>query len=105
MLAKENLNSCYGMSVTDICRPEIIFDGNWTQESPDISKQIDIYNNSKTRFLSYAWGVWVTAYTREIILTIIHEIGADYIYSDTDSIKAKKPKEYKLLLMNLTING
>ena len=98
MLAKENLNSCYGMSVTDICRPEIIFDGNWTQESPDISKQIDIYNNSKTRFLSYAWGVWVTAYTREIILTIIHKIGADYIYSDTDSIKAKKNERVQTII-------
>ena len=98
MLAKENLNSCYGMSVTDICRPEIIFDGNWTQENPDISKQIDIYNNSKTRFLSYAWGVWVTAYTREIILTIIHKIGSDYIYSDTDSIKAKKTERVQTII-------
>lgn len=104
MLAKENLNSCYGMSVTDICRPEILFNGSWTQESPDISKQIDVYNNSKTRFLSYAWGVWVTAYTREIILTNIHKIGADYIYSDTDSIKAKKTERVQNIINEFNNN-
>ena len=32
MIAKENLNSCYGMCVTDICRDEISYNKEWKAE-------------------------------------------------------------------------
>lgn len=87
MLSKELLNSCYGMMVTNIIRDEVIYNDDWDQSEVDINEKIEIYNNSKKRFISYAWGVWVTAYARYNLFTAIHECWGDYIYSDTDSIK------------------
>lgn len=86
--SKEQLNSCYGMTVTDICRDEILYeDGEWGKASPDLEESIERYNNSKTRFLFYPWGVWVTAYARRNLFSGIKACGLDYLYADTDSIK------------------
>lgn len=97
-LSKEQLNSCYGMCVTDICRKEISYDGDiWDEFDVDVEDVIDKYNKSSKRFLSYAWGVWVTAYAQYNLFTGICEFEEDYIYSDTDSIKVvnhEKHKEY-----------
>lgn len=87
MLNKGMLNSCYGMCVTDIVRDENIYDDGWSVECADIEEQIIKYNNSKNRFLFYPWGIFVTAYARYNLFTGIKEMGYDYIYSDTDSVK------------------
>ena len=88
MQAKANLNSLYGMTVTDIIRDEIFYrDGEWITEEPNLEKAIDKYNNSWSRFLFYPWGVWVTAYARVNLWTGIISAGTDYVYSDTDSLK------------------
>ncbi len=96
-IAKELLNSCYGMMVTDPCKPLIEYINNlWPDEGyrgdepePDIDygELIDKYNDDPNRFLFYAWGVWVTAYARLRLFTGITEFAWDYVYSDTDSIK------------------
>lgn len=86
--SKENLNSLYGMTVTDPCRDEIKYSSvNWTAEKPDLHEAIQKNNKSIKRFLYYPWGVWVTAYARYNLFTAITELGEDYIYSDTDSVK------------------
>lgn len=95
--AKTMLNACYGMTVTDIVRPEITYienewegEGSRKDEPPqyvNVEKLISKYNNSKSRFLFYAWGVYVTAYARRNLFLGICECGNDYVYSDTDSIK------------------
>lgn len=85
--SKEMINSCYGMAVTDIVRDMITYDNEWGKVKPDIEKTIAKYNNNKSRFLFYPWGVWVTAYARRNLFTGILEFKNDYIYSDTDSIK------------------
>lgn len=91
LINKGMLNSVYGMSVTDIVRGEILYNNDSWDKQPVtteiLEKQIDKYNQSKTRFLYYPWGVWVTAYARKNLWTGILNIGDDYIYSDTDSIK------------------
>ena len=89
MNAKEMLNSCYGMMVTDVCRTEIDYsiDGNWGKIPPIDEELIQKYNEKKTRFICYQWGVWVTAYAMRNLFTAIYELGTDYIYSDTDSVK------------------
>lgn len=93
--SKEMLNSCYGMAVTDPLRPEIIYDNDWREpREPEIDTAIDDYNNSKSRFLFYPWGVWVTAYARRNLFTGICEFGNDYIYSDTDSIKVLNARRH-----------
>lgn len=87
---KELLNSTYGMTVTDIIRPVIGYDNNeeeWTQTEPNLNEELEKYNKSKTRFLSYLWGIWITAYARKSLFYAIQAIGEDYIYSDTDSVK------------------
>lgn len=92
--AKEMVNSCYGMTVTDICRDEIVFNGEWAVEKSNKEDTLTKYNRSKNRFLFYPWGVWVTAYARKNLFTGIYSFGDDYIYSDTDSIKATNYKNH-----------
>ena len=87
MQSKENLNSMYGMSVTDIVRNKIGFDSEWYSIETDLDFEISKYNSKWGRFLFYPWGVWVTAYARRIIHKSIKSVGDDYIYSDTDSMK------------------
>ena len=87
MQSKERINACYGMTVTDICRDEIVYSNDWFNENVDIEKALESYNKSIKRFLYYPWGVWVTAYARVNLFTGIMEFEDDYIYSDTDSIK------------------
>lgn len=98
LLAKENVNSLYGMCVTDIVRDKITYSGEWGVEKiTDFDSPIADYNSSKNRFLFYPWGVWVTAYARRNLYSGILECGSDYIYSDTDSIKilnAEKHRDY-----------
>lgn len=95
--AKEQINSCYGMTVTDIVRDEIIYDESWGIQEPEVEKAIAKYNNSRNRFLYYPWGIWVTAYARANLFSAINAIKYDYVYSDTDSVKivdAEKHKKY-----------
>ena len=96
--AKENVNSCYGMMVTDIIRPELNYGDEWLEpEEPNIYKAISDYNNNKSRFLFYPWGVWITAYARRNLFSGILEFADDYKYSDTDSLKVsnwEKHTEY-----------
>lgn len=91
--SKGMLNSIYGMSVTDIVRAEIEYNeetDTWAKiekDNDDINGILEKYNNSWSRFLYYAWGIRVTAYARRNLFSGILELGEDYIYSDTDSIK------------------
>ena len=96
MNAKEMLNSCYGMAVTDIVRDDIVYqDGEWRDPvRQNVAKEIQKYNRGYGRFLFYPWGVWVTAYARRNLFTGICEFAGDYIYSDTDSVKVKNAEKH-----------
>lgn len=87
--SKGMLNSVYGMSVTDIIQDTNTYENGigWTCEVADYDKQLEKYNNGKKRFLFYPWGVFVTAYARRNLWTGIINVGDDYVYSDTDSLK------------------
>ena len=88
LLSKGMLNSVYGMCVTDVVKDNSVYESNeWGVEAVDVVEKITEYNDSKNRFLYYAWGIWVTAYARRNLWTGILAMGSDYIYSDTDSIK------------------
>ena len=96
--SKENVNSIYGMCVTDIVRDEITFDGEWKTKTPereDMMKIIEKYNKSLSRFHFYGWGVWCTAYARKNLFSGIYELKEDYLYSDTDSVKFLNYEKHK----------
>lgn len=94
-VAKGMLNSCYGMTVTDIAKDLMVYrDDEWDVDPVDLDAEISRYNRSRTRFLYYPWGVWVTAYARMNLFSGIIECGNDYIYSDTDSIKITNASDH-----------
>lgn len=89
MISKNMINASYGMAVTDPIRDELMYSDNTFYTIPkNIAEGIDRYNNNIRRFLFYPWGVWVTAYARANLFSGIIEMGDDYVYSDTDSIKS-----------------
>ena len=98
MKSKNKLNSTFGCMVTDIFQTDIIFNKNaknvneiWTCEKIETLEQkqqkLDKYYNSKNSFLSYQWGVWVTAHARQRLQNGIDIVGAECVYVDTDSVK------------------
>ena len=94
LLAKGMINACYGMTVTNPVRPLITYGDGWAEDPPDLETALLKYNKSKKRFLYYPWGVWVTAYARRNLFKGIKAFGTDYVYSDTDSIKATHPEDH-----------
>ena len=95
LLSKGMLNSVYGMTETDIIRDNILYDNEWKTESVNNVDEIEKYNNKKSRFMFYPWGIWITAYARRNLWTGIFAMGDDYIYTDTDSIKFKNFEKHK----------
>ena len=92
MKNKEKLNSTYGMTVEDPAKDTIEFiDGDFVPKDEPLEKMIARHNRSA--FLSYAWGVWVTAWSRKRLadgIDVVTHNGKEpmnFIYSDTDSIK------------------
>lgn len=95
MHAKENINSCYGACVTDICRDKSEYsNGEWITKPCDVEKELERYNLSQNRFLCYQWGVWITSLARRALASAIYALGNDYIYSDTDSVKYRNPERH-----------
>lgn len=95
MLSKGMLNSIYGMSVTDPVKDTATYDEDWGVEPVELLPALDKYNGSRTRFLYYPWGLWVTAYARRNLWTGIIAAGDDYVYSDTDSLKILNYENHK----------
>lgn len=98
LLSKGMLNAVYGMCVTDVVKAKSVYDDkneSWVTEKPDTIDELTQYNTSRNRFLYYAWGIWVTAYARRNLWTGIIDVGDDYVYSDTDSLKLLNYEKHK----------
>lgn len=92
MKNKEKLNSTYGMTVQDPGKDEIKYDGEeFIVEDRPLELLLQEFNEHA--FLSYAWGVWVAAWSRKRLadgIDVVTKNGSEpmnFIYSDTDSIK------------------
>ena len=88
---KNKFNALYGMSVTNTIRDEVIYNsdtGLW-EEIPLSNKDIEekLQKEKNKGFLSFAWGVWVTAYARDNLLRRVLEFDDYTCYCDTDSCK------------------
>lgn len=96
-ISKNMINASFGMAVTDPVRDEIVYnsDDTFSHNPADISEAIEKYNKNIRRFLYYPWGVWITAYARANLFSGIAEMGDDYVYSDTDSIKSLNTNLHK----------
>ena len=86
-LFKGMLNSMFGCCVTDIVNDEIDYEDEWITQSADIEECIEEYNKSRNRFLFYPWGIRICSTARKNLWSGILELGQDYLYSDTDSVK------------------
>lgn len=87
MIAKNMLNSVYGMMVEKIVRESYFFHEDFGKGDKDYIGQVVDYNEKRNRFLYYPWGVWVTAHARYRLYDAIAAVGDDYRYCDTDSVK------------------
>ena len=84
-------NSIYGMSVTNNIRDDVIYDdatGTWEEVPLDNDTIIEkLKSEKKKSFLSFAYGVWVTAYARDNLLRRVIANDDYVVYCDTDSCK------------------
>lgn len=97
---KSNLNSLYGMAVTNPLKQSSTYDNilGWTREhltQSFINKKLDEMRKSGSTLMYYGQGVWITALARKALFDCLipdneklaHEFDRHVIYSDTDSIK------------------
>lgn len=87
--AKNIVNSCYGLSAQDPGKITYDFVDGEFLPSPDGSDEKYLHAQ-KGMFLSYAWGVWTTAWARHHLLegiNVVYNQGGYVYYWDTDSVK------------------
>jgi hypothetical protein len=88
-LEKAKFNSIYGMSVTRTLSDNVIFDNGEWEEVPLTNNEIieKLLSEKKKSFLSFSYGVWVTAWSRKALIERVIENDKYCIYCDTDSAK------------------
>lgn len=81
------------MSVTNNIRDEVSYDNEtgWS-ETPISNEDIieKLKEEEKTGFLSFAYGVWITAYARNNLIKNLLKLDEYVLYADTDSLKLKE---------------
>lgn len=103
---KAMLNSIFGMMVEDPIKNIIEFNQEqdlWSS-TIEIDEGIDKYNKSRNRFLCYEHGLTITALARHNLFTGVYELGPDFIYADTDSLKFLNYPKYKKYFDNYNDN-
>lgn len=89
-LQKALLNAGYGMMVQSPVKQSLIFTEsaeNIYTVDETVSRETLLTNYNRTAFVTYQWGVWVTAWARLRLKEGINIVGDRYVYSDTDSVK------------------
>lgn len=92
-LEKAKFNSLYGMSVTNNIKDEVEYDNSigWMEVPISNEKILEKLNDEKKKaFLSFSYGVWITAYARNNLLRNLIQVDEFCVYTDTDSLKLKK---------------
>ena len=93
--SKQFVNGIYGMSVTKLIQDSIEFNNSTSEWSIKLQTQEEITKALQKRkkhysknFLSFSFGVFVTAYARKMLMDVILKMPyEDIVYYDTDSIK------------------
>lgn len=88
---KNKFNSLYGMSVTNNIRSNVIYDDItklWEEKALTNEEIIEALEKEKKKsFLSFSYGVYVTAYARDNLFRRVMALDDYVVYMDTDSIK------------------
>ena len=87
------------MTVTNNIKDEVEFlDNIWSEKELTNDEILEKLNNDKKQgFLSFSYGVWVTAYARNNLLRNVMKLDDYVIYCDTDSMKLKKGYDKKII--------
>lgn len=110
MFKKQQLNSLFGMAVTNPVNRVIEWEeNNWTQKpltNEDIENTLsDLQKNPYKNFLSFSWGIYVTAFNRDMLWNAILQMDEkDVVYYDTDSVKFLNPLKYKKMFEKINID-
>ncbi len=89
---KNKINANFGMTLTDIVHDMIeYFAGKegcpFEKQVPATDEALRKHYKSRSTFLVYQWGLWVTAWCRYRLQQAIMGVGKDVVYCDTDSVK------------------
>lgn len=92
MKSKQYVNSLFGLMVTKEISDEFHFDGiDWVKipldENTFYSKLESKQKSLSKNFLSFQFGIFVTAYARRNLWRAILELDKYVVYCDTDSVK------------------
>lgn len=85
--SKNKLNAIYGMMAQDPAKVLILYAAGQWIDDPQQTRQQVLEAGAKRAFLTYAWGVWVTAWARYRLEEGIRLAGHNFVYADTDSVK------------------
>ena len=85
--AKELINSLYGMSAQDPCKPALLYIHDDFEEDTSKSGPEILMQYYRRAFQSYAIGVWCTGWARWELQEMIDLTGKGFVYTDTDSVK------------------
>lgn len=99
-LEKQKFNALYGMTVTNVIKDEVTFENNiWTELEMSNEEILNkLKSEYKKGFLSFAYGVWVTAYARKNLLENVMKLDEYCVYCDTDSMKLLKGYDKNIIL-------
>lgn len=88
---KNKVNAFFGMMLTDIANPEILYlnqiDKVWDKSPLDLDSMLANHYKKRNTFLSYQHGIWVTANARKQLQIALDAVNEDGVYCDTDSVK------------------
>lgn len=97
---KNKFNSLYGMSVTNMIRDEVVYDvlSDWSErELTNEEIEQKLKEEKEKSFLSFSYGVWITAYARSNLLKNVIKLDDYVVYCDTDSIKLLEGYNQKVI--------
>lgn len=107
-IAKSNVNSAYGMTVTRMVEREITYsDDEWGYDDSNFC----YYDEVQKLVLLPQWGIYVTSHARFALLSNVYKISCnssgaidDVVYDDTDSIKLLNYDKHKHIIDDYNAN-
>lgn len=99
-LEKAKFNSLYGMAVTNNIKDAVVYSNEegWKEIPIDNEEILNMLEKERKQgFLSFSYGVWVTAWARYNLLSNLIKLDNSVIYADTDSLKLTPDYNVKII--------